>query len=254
MSAFPPCTPITENVDAEGLADLVGGLSEAATGWVGFISLILAGWSASAMFAAIRNSLNAAFDVEYNRPYVRAKIVDLALVLGLAPFFLASVVLTGILAFARDGLADTVLFEAIADNAAIWWVAGVITSGALSFVAFFVLLIYGPACHVERKDTWFAALVTCVLFEVAKGGLGFYLARVGDFDPIFGALGGAAIFLIWVNLSARILIFGAELASEYPKVKTGMFDPDPNAPKIPLVERGRTIVRSFFVRDETPPT
>jgi YihY family inner membrane protein len=130
----------------------------------------------------------------------------------------------------------------------------VLVSGALSFVAFFILFIYGPACHVSKRDTWFAALVTCVLFEVAKGGIAFYLARVGDFDPIFGALGGAAIFLVWVNLSARILIFGAEIASEYPKVKTGMFDPDPDAPKIPLMDRGRGIVRSFFVRDETPPT
>jgi membrane protein len=40
---------------------------------------------------------------------------------------------------------------------------------------------------------------------------GIYLARFGDYEATYGALGGAIIFLTWLWLSNIALLFGAEI-------------------------------------------
>jgi hypothetical protein len=47
------------------------------------------------------------------------------------------------------------------------------------------------------------------------------------------------------------MLFGAEMASEWPRVRAGEFDPDPNATKAPLKERALSAVKGLFVTRKT---
>ena len=49
---------------------------------------------------------------------------------------------------------------------------------------------------------------------VAKSGFAAYVARYTEYDLVYGSLGGVIALLFWVYLSANILLFGGEVASE----------------------------------------
>ena len=53
------------------------------------------------------------------------------------------------------------------------------------------------------------ALVTALLFEAGKYGLGWYLARASTLSS-FGAAGSVVLLLIWVYYSSLIVLTGAE--------------------------------------------
>ncbi len=85
-------------LSGEGVDQLERVLRSVSTPWslVGLVSIAVSLWSASGLMAAVRIALNAAWGVDRDRPWVRSKLVDFALVLGAGLFITASVVLTAI--------------------------------------------------------------------------------------------------------------------------------------------------------------
>jgi membrane protein len=80
---------------------------------------------------------------------------------------------------------------------------------------------------------WPGALVATALFELLKNGFAIYIASFSSYKGAYGALGGILLFLIWTYLSANILLIGAELASEYPRVLRGDYAGEEAQPKEP---------------------
>ena len=58
-------------------------------------------------------------------------------------------------------------------------------------------------------------------FEVCKGSFLLYLERFGGFKDVYGSGGDILVLLLWVYVSSLILILGAELSSEYGRLKQG---------------------------------
>ncbi len=106
-----------------------------------------------------------------------------------------------------------------------------------------------PATKVRPQDVWLGALVAAVLFEVGKIGFTFYLENFGSYDVVYGSLGAVATFLFWIYISSIILLFGAEVASEYPRVLRGDYPEDERKPALPLRQRIVTLLRSLVVSD-----
>ncbi|MCK9521327.1 MAG: YihY/virulence factor BrkB family protein [Dehalococcoidia bacterium] len=239
-------------LEAEGRGDIATAVREVTGRQAGAIGLVgLAGllWTASNMFAAIRRSINIAYNVEAFRPLLRQKLVDFGLLLALGPFFLLSIGATALVAFARGAFSGVPFVgEAIADERLTWGLAGFAVSASLSFLAFFVLYWVLPATAVRPRDVWPGALVAALLFEVAKSGFSLYLRNFGNYDVVFGSLGAVVAFLFWVYVSANILLLGAEVASEYPKVRRGDFDA-PGGEIDPLRERVWRSLRGLVVGD-----
>jgi len=61
-----------------------------------------------------------------------------------------------------------------------------------------------------KKSLMAGALVTAVLFEVGKWGVGLYMGRAG-LHSTFGAAGSLAVILVWVYYVSLILLYGAEI-------------------------------------------
>jgi membrane protein len=77
----------------------------------------------------------------------------------------------------------------------------------LLFAAIFKVL---PDVEIAWKDVWFGALATAVLFAAGKFAIGLYLGN-SSLGSSYGAAGSLIVFLVWVYLSAIVLLFGAEL-------------------------------------------
>ena len=80
---------------------------------------------------------------------------------------------------------------------------GIIT---LLFAAIFKFL---PDAKILWSDVWIGALLTSVLFVVAKFALGFYFGNTNP-GSAYGAAGTVILIMLWVSYAGLIVLFGAE--------------------------------------------
>ena len=244
--------PVDEDGEQD-VTDTIEGLAGISSGALGVFGLIGMAWSGSAMFGVIRRSLNIAFDLEGKRPLVRQKLMDFAIMGMLAAIFLASIAVTTTLRIAQQASDDIPGLGSTAEEMGLAWsVAAFLVPVAVSFSAFVMLYWAGPATHVKVRQVLPGAALAAVLFEVAKVSFGFYLENFSNYDFVFGSLGAVVAFLFWVFISANIMLLGAEVAAEYPRVMRGDYDKPPSTEAgAPLQERAWRVVRGLFVH-ETP--
>ena len=95
---------------------------------------------------------------------------------------------------------------------------------SLIFVAVGGLLFYFvPNARVRFRDVWPGALVTGALWRLALKGFGWYVRDLSRFS-VHGSIAAVVVFLIWVYVSAVILIYGVEFTAAYARLRRGLPD------------------------------
>ena len=252
--------------EGEGKEDLEGAISGITTGIsvAGLVSLVCLMWSASGMMGALRRALNQAWDTDYKRTFLHGKLLDFVMVLSLGILMSLSVGATVFLQIARrvsDDLSDAL--GPLGSGATLSLeVVAVLVPLLLSFVTFMVLFKFVPSVKTRFRSIWPGALLAAVLFEGVKNGFAIYLSSFGNYDAVYGSLGTVVAFLFFVYVSANIMLLGAEMASEWPRVMHGHYDAVPEddvqrreraEPREPLGRRLRAGLTGLFHGDERAP-
>ena len=247
--------PLNEGEGRNSVTEAVRGVTDYSKGALGFLALAGLAWAGSSLFGALRKALNVAFDdTESKRPFVPQKAIDLSLLLVLLVFFLASIGATAFLRIVRSNSSELgALGDVAADLGLLWDAASYAIPLVFSFVAFTALYSLVPSRLRSPRELWPGALVASLIFECAKLGFSFYLENFTSYDVVMGSLGGVAGFLFWIYLSANIMLFGAEVASEYPRVpESGYKQPVMEGLKLPLTQRAWNAFRGLFVSPRRP--
>lgn len=71
-----------------------------------------------------------------------------------------------------------------------------------------------PDAKIGWRDVWIGALMTSVLFVIAKVGLGLYFGK-SDPGSTYGAAGSIILIMLWVSYAGMILLFGAEFTQVF---------------------------------------
>ena len=217
--------PLQAGAGREDLESLIEPIASgrSALGVVSVVGLI---WAATGMMSALRFSLSTVWHREFRRPFLRGKLVDLGLVVGVGGLLTVSIGATAVLQVGRDvsdsvadslgpfGAEATGLFRAIA----------VLLPFLLTWFTFTIIYKVVPSVTTRIRDVIAGALVGALLFEVLKLLFAVYLRNFSNYDAIYGSLGAAIALLFFVYLAACILLFGAEIASEWPRVMYGHYD------------------------------
>jgi membrane protein len=221
--------PFSEEQGRKVVTDAVQSISGPRGGAFGVVGLLVAAWSGSNLFGAIRRALNLIFQSARKRPAVQEKLLDLAMVVGLAPFFLSSLGATALLRIARqtsEGL--PILGEAAREWGIGWDVISLFVPMVISFTAFAILYSLAPAKRLSFRAVWPGAFAAAALFELSKLGFSLYLEHFAMHEVVYGSLGVIVTFFIWSYVSSTILLFGAEVVCEYPNVATWQRDTNAN--------------------------
>ena len=212
---------------------------------LGVIGLVMVAYSASVLFGAVRRSLNFVWGVDAQRPLVQQKLIDLAMLLGLALLLLASVAATAALQTVREMNSGPIsssggIFWSLLPFAAPW---------AVTFLLYLFTFRFVPNARNRFRDVWLGAALAATAFEVLKYGYAIYVANFGHYDVVYGALGGILLFMFFTYLVAYTFLLGAEVAFEYPRVLRGGFDKDEGQPEDgrSLAERILSGVRGLFL-------
>jgi len=173
------------------------------------IALALALWSASGGVGNIVTAVNIAYDEEETRGFVKRKALALVFTLGAILFVVVAVTLIAVTpllldAFVPDGVLSVLL------NAARW--IGVVIAVAIALA---VLYRYAP----DRDSPRFAwvsvgAAVATVIWVIASVGFSLYVENFGSYSKTYGALAGVAILMLWLWITAFIVLLGAEINAE----------------------------------------
>jgi membrane protein len=174
---------------------------------VGFVVALLAAiWSASSGVGNLMQAVNLAYDEQETRGFVRLRGNALALTLGAVVFVGLSVTLVAVVPAALDavplGIAGTLVAEVVR-----WGLLAALVVTGLG-----VVYRVAPDRVVARFD-WASpgALVATVLWLGGSILFGLYVDNFGSYNKTYGALAGVVVLLLWLYLTAYIVLLGAEV-------------------------------------------
>jgi membrane protein len=74
------------------------------------------------------------------------------------------------------------------------------------------LLYYAlPNVKQEFKFITPGSVVGVIIWVIASWGFSVYVANFGKYDASYGALGGVVVLLLWMWISAQVILLGAEI-------------------------------------------
>src|ERR671910_100959 len=191
------------------LRPLIEQAREQAGGGLLSFGIIISLWSVSAVTFTLMEALNAAYGVEETRS--RRKRFAFALVFG--PFLaLAFIVACGLMLMGPQvagWLAELAGFDE--EWVALWaWlhfpVALLLLAAVLSVVYRFV-----PDTDRSFLSATPGALFAVIAWTIASLGFSYYLANFADRGLTYGSLGTAVGLLVYLYLSASVVLLGAEV-------------------------------------------
>ena len=180
-------------------------------------------WSASAGMGAVARGVNRAWDVHRNRPFYVAKPLQIMMALAVGVLFLLSTLLTSAIELITDPRRDWGLpGQDFLLDLGIASLALRVAPFLINMVIFLLLYYFAPNCKTYWRYVWPGALIAAILFEVAKGIFIWYLDNLATYDQVYGSVTSVMSLLLWMWVSALILILGAEISSEYGRMKEGV--------------------------------
>ena len=158
------------------------------------------------LMASIEKNLNRIWRVRAPR-HLSSRLVTFWAVLTLGPLLMgASLGLTSYVAalpllapeFVRGALQGLMLQ---------------LTPFMVAMVGFALLFLVVPNRRVRLPHALIGALISAVLFELAKRGFVFYVTHFPTYERIYGALATVPLFLVWIYVSWVVVLLGASVSA-----------------------------------------
>ena len=190
-------------------------------GALGAFAIVGLLWSGSAIFGAVTRAVNRAWDVHVDRPFFISKPRQMAMALGVGILFALSL---SAATFARfvGGAADVDL--PVVGSLVHGIVVVLLQGSSLLLMVLIFLFVYKflPNTKTYWRYIWPGAVLAAVLFELAKNLFIIYLSGFASFENVYGSLTPVIVLLLWTYVSSFILILGAEVSSEYGRLRRGV--------------------------------
>ncbi|MEE8045871.1 MAG: YihY/virulence factor BrkB family protein, partial [Dehalococcoidia bacterium] len=181
----------------------------------GVVAIIGLFWVSQQVFSAIRKSINIIWGINKTRPFLTERLMDIGLMFGAATLLFASVFITGLLTFIQE-LSAIWLPDAPISDPVLWQKFAVFVPLILNFTVFLTLYWWLPNTKLRFKEVWPTAVLGAVAFEISKAIFIFYLRNLsGVATTIYGGVSVIIVLMIFVYVSAIILLIGAMLTSRY---------------------------------------
>jgi membrane protein len=173
------------------------------------VSLLVALWSASQGSRALIAGVNIAYDERERRRALHLRGLALLFTLGAMAFLAISLTLIA----ALPAVLARLPLEPVARRLAVglsWALLLALLLGALA-----ATYRYGPSRRPARWQ-WVSvgSLVAAALWLLASAAFSWYAARFGSYNETYGALAGGVVLLLWLQITAYVVLLGAEINAE----------------------------------------
>ncbi len=173
------------------------------------VGLVAALWAASGGMQGLIKAINLAYDEKETRKFLKLRGRALVLSLGAILFFGVTIGLIAVLPAVLHAIGLGTVGTILANVAR--WV------GLFAFVvaALAILYRYGPD-RDEPKFRWVSigSVVATVLWLIGSAAFALYVNKFSHYDKTYGAISAVVVMLLWLYLTAYIILFGAEINAE----------------------------------------
>ena len=175
------------------------------------ISFVVGIWVASGALSAAMNALDQIHQIppEQTRPFWQAKLVSLGLTIGTILLLLSA----SFLVFISDLILKFVVGEihGLAVLLVIWRLLSWPLALGIVAIAFAFVYRYGPSRWNSGTPIMPGAVLASVFWAVLSGLFRLYVANFGNYNKAYGAIGAAIVLMLWLYMSAVVLLVGDQL-------------------------------------------
>lgn len=204
---------LAPEVATQLIDQIIRQITEGASGNKLVWSLLVALWAGSSGTAAIISALNVTYEVKETRPWWKARLVAVGLMLALVLLISSALVL--LLYGVKLAEAAASYFGLGGTFSTIWSILRWPLVLAFVLLAFNLLYLYAPNLkHWDWKWLMPGTVVGVGLWLLASLGFDFYLSYFNTYDMTYGSLGTVVVLLLWFYLTGIAILVGGEVNSE----------------------------------------
>jgi membrane protein len=177
-------------------------------GFATLASLAISLWSANGGTKAMFEGLNAVYDENEKRSFIKLNAISLALTLGALAFVIASLLTITVAPKLLSFLGLPGMSELV--NYGRWPVMLVVASLMIA-----VIYRFGPSRNQARWK-WISpgSIFAAVIWIAASLLFSWYTSHFGSYNKTYGSLGAAIGFMTWIWISTMVILIGAKINAE----------------------------------------
>lgn len=197
---------------------------------LGVAGSLLMIWAAMGVFGAITSAVNHAWGVDKQPSYLKHKLISFVMLVASSLLLLMGLVLVSAV-----NVAETHWFAVVASRSpvelavlhhfVVRWASTAVFIAVVGLVFYFV-----PNAKVRFRDVWVGAVVTGLLWRGALFGFSWYVRDLSRFSNVHGSIAAVVVFLVWIYISAVLLLYGVEITAANARLRRHRPDEIPAAP------------------------
>ena len=173
------------------------------------VALVAALWSASGAVSNLVMSVNIAYDTYGQRGFIKRRGMSVLMTLGAIAFVLVAVSLVAVVPVVVDSLGLPVRTHLGVE--VLRWLGLVLAMMS----ALQVLYRVAPDREAQAlRWTAVGAVTATAVWLAVSAGFSLYVNNFSSYDRTYGGLAGVVVLLLWLWLSAYLVLFGAEVNAE----------------------------------------
>ena len=196
---------------------------------LGVAGSVLLIWAAMGVFGAITSAVNHAWGVEKQPSYLKHKLISFVMLVVAALLLLLALLTVSAINVAEArwfaGVIAATPRLLVLQGLAVRWVTTVLFILVVGLVFYFV-----PNAKVRFRDVWVGAVLTGLLWRGALALFSGYVRDLTRFNMLHGSIAAVVVFLLWVYVSAVILLYGVEVTAAYARLRRHRAESAPAAP------------------------
>ena len=173
------------------------------------VGIVLLIYTVLSLLSSIENSFNEIWEIKKGRTFIR-RITDYIAITLFAPILIFAS--SGVSIFLSTEFTNIQSLEWLGHLGFLFKLILKITSLLLLSGMFIFIYIVLPNTRVKFKSAMWAGIVAAVAFDFLQWAYIKFQIGAVKYDAVYGSFAALPLFLIWVQYSWFIVLFGAELA------------------------------------------
>ena len=188
------------------------------------IGLIVLFWSVIKVLGQIEDSLNDIWGIKERRSLGRKFADYLSLMLICPILIILSSSVTIFITTQITLILEKITFLGAFSSAVLFLVE--LLPYVLLWGLFTFLYIFMPNTKVRFGSGLLAGIITGTIFQIVQWAYIAFQIGATQYNAIYGSFAAFPLFLVWLQISWLIVLFGAELSFAHQNVDTYEFEPD----------------------------
>jgi membrane protein len=193
-------------------------------GAIAGVGVVVLFWTVVKVLSNIENSFNDIWGIKKARQLGRKLADYLSLVMICPVLLIAASSITVILTTQITAMVERLSILGHAAGIIIFLLR--ILPYAVIWVLFTFIYVFMPNTKVHLKSGLWAGIIAGTIYQLAQFAYIKFQIGVASYGAIYGSFAALPLFLVWLQLSWVIVLFGAEIAFAHQNVEAYEFVPD----------------------------